>query len=120
MFFDLIKDHGDAFIRLTEIKIHYEEKNIDIGKGLADKSSSRGNRGRRGHNQAKVEVIKGLEFSYKYWVTEDENGKQKRQIKDGQSVLIFDSNCNSKEFQDDLTIRERICKKCVSRARRNV
>ena len=78
MFFDLIKDHSDSFIRLTEIKIHYEEKNIDIGKGMADKSMSRGIRGRQRHNQAKVEIIKGLEFSYKKWVTEGEIGKQKR------------------------------------------
>ena len=78
MFFDFIKEHGDAFIRLTEIKIHYEEKTIE-NKGSNEKTSAsiRGtNRARRG-NQTKVEIIKGLEFSYKYRETFFENGMKK-------------------------------------------
>ena len=80
MFFDLIKDHGDSFIRLTEIKIHYEEKNIDTGKAIKQKALAvnLGARGRRGNNHQKVEIIKGLEFTYKYWVTEGDGSKQKK------------------------------------------
>lgn len=31
-FFDMIKSHGDNFIRLTEIKVYYEEKTIETNQ----------------------------------------------------------------------------------------